>query len=42
MQLIRRYAAKGREEDARTAVRQGELTWSDFVLDDELSALVSQ
>lgn len=36
LKLIRRYAASGREEDARTAIEQAVLTWPDFTLDDDL------
>ncbi len=41
LQLIRHYAAKGRDADARTAVEQATLTWPDLPLDDELRALIS-
>ncbi|MDJ0940700.1 MAG: GNAT family N-acetyltransferase [Woeseiaceae bacterium] len=41
LQLIRQYAAKGRDEDARTALRQATLTWPDLTLDGDLSALIS-
>lgn len=34
VQLIRRYADKGRDEDARTAARQAQLTWPELALDD--------
>lgn len=40
LQLIRQYASKGRDADARTAVRQATLTWPDFTLDGDLSALI--
>ena len=42
LQLIRQYAAKGRDVDARTAVRQAVLTWPDLTLDGDLSALISK
>lgn len=40
LQLIRRYLAKGRDEEARTAVRQVMDTWPDLALDDDLGALI--
>lgn len=42
MQLIRRYAAKGRDADARSAAGQAALTWRDLTFDDELSALIAE
>ena len=42
LQLIRRYAANGREADARTALGQAVETWPDLTLDDDLSALISE
>ncbi|MEE4384522.1 MAG: GNAT family N-acetyltransferase [Pseudomonadales bacterium] len=39
--FIRRYAARGRDADARTALRQVEATWPELALDEELSALRS-
>ena len=41
LELIRQYAARGRDMDARTAVRQAMLTWPDLTLDGDLSALIS-
>ena len=40
LQLIRRFAAKGRDEDARAAAGQAVLTWSDLRLEDDLSGLM--
>ena len=40
LQLIRRFAAKGREEDARAAAGQAVLTWPDLRLEDDLSGLM--
>ncbi|MDJ0917123.1 MAG: GNAT family N-acetyltransferase [Woeseiaceae bacterium] len=41
LQFIRQYAAKGHNEDARTAARQAALTWPDLTFDGDLSALIS-
>lgn len=41
LEFVRRYAARGREEDARIALRQAEVTWPELVLDGDLSALRS-
>ncbi len=41
LQLIRQYAAQGRDVDARTAARQATTTWPDLTLDGDLSALIS-
>lgn len=41
LEFVRRYAARGRDADARTALRQAEATWPELVLDDDLGALRS-
>jgi CelD/BcsL family acetyltransferase involved in cellulose biosynthesis len=38
LRLIRRYAAEGREADARTAARQAEVTWPDLATGPDLGA----
>ena len=40
-QLIRQFAANGRDADARTAARQAALTWPDLTLDADLGSLIS-
>lgn len=42
LELIRRYATRGRDADARTAFQQAVLTWPDVALDGDLSALVPE
>ena len=42
LQLIRRFAANGREADARTALKQVQETWPNLVLDDDLRAMTRQ
>ena len=42
LQMTRQFAAKGRDQEARTAARQAVGTWPDLTLDDELSALISE
>jgi len=41
LELIRQFAAKGRDRDARRAARQAVVTWPDFTLEGDLSALIS-
>lgn len=40
LQLIRRFAANGREADVRTAIEQVQATWPDLAIDQDLQALM--
>ncbi len=42
LQVIRRYAAKGRDTDARVAAKQAVQTWPDIELDGDLATLVAE